>query len=139
MKRLLIVLILVLPACSGTAASPSTTVQQKLAAPADIKPGILDFRRATMSDGTIIELVMSVASTTYLPGALARGWVVITPAAPGGALFFQGSERYIDVRRRCLSRGTHPQRYGGDASLGGIFTDDQIDDIIDYLRLEQGL
>lgn len=128
----MIALSLVLTACSGTAASPSPTVRQKPVAPADIEPGILDLRSATMSDGTVIEyglilpvgfdssseypvllalppggqdieLAMSVASTTYLPEALARGWVVITPAAPGGTLFFQGSERYIDELLASLS------------------------------------
>ncbi len=46
--------------------------------------------------GQGISLAMSVAETTYLPQALERGWVVITPAAPDGILFFQGSESYIE-------------------------------------------
>jgi predicted peptidase len=125
MIRFVIVLGLVLAACSSGAMPPPSTVQDQAEPPMDLEPGTLDLRRATMSDGTAIEyglilpaefdssseypvllalppggqdieLAMSVASTTYLPEALARGWVVITPAAPGGTLFFQGSERYID-------------------------------------------
>ena len=125
MIRFIIALGLVLTACSNGATPPSSTAEGQREPPMDIEPGVLDLRSATMSDGTVIEyglilpagfdssgeypvllalppggqdidLAMSVASTTYLPEALARGWVVITPAAPGGSLFFQGSERYID-------------------------------------------
>jgi len=92
--------------------------------PGDLSPGGLDVRALEMSDGTEITyglilpgdfdasqqypvllalppggqtvgLMTSVAETTYAPEALERGWVVITPAAPDGTLFFQGSETYI--------------------------------------------
>jgi hypothetical protein len=92
--------------------------------PGDLNPGGLDIRTLEMSDGTqityglilpadfdasrqypvllalppggqTVELMTSVAETTYLSEALEGGWVVITPAAPNGTLFFQGSETYI--------------------------------------------
>ena len=125
MIRYVLALGLVLGACSSAATPSPSTIQDQAEPPMDLEPGILDLRSATMSDGTVIEyglilpagfdssdqypvllalppggqdieLAMSVASTTYLPEALARGWIVITPAAPGGTLFFQGSERYVD-------------------------------------------
>jgi len=94
------------------------------AVPDDLAPGTVDARTIVLSDGTEItyglilpdgfdpaeeypvllamppggqgtELTLSLAESTYAPEALARGWVVITPAAPGGTLFFQGSERFI--------------------------------------------
>jgi len=92
--------------------------------PEDLMPGTLDVRTAVMSDGTeityglilpegfdpnneypvvlalppggqTVDLTISLAASTYAQEALARGWVVITPAAPNGTLFFEGSERYI--------------------------------------------
>jgi len=92
--------------------------------PGDLSPGGLDVRTLEMSDGTeityglilpdgfdasqqypvllamppgsqTVELMTSFAETTYAPETLKRGWVVITPAAPDGTLFFQGSEKYI--------------------------------------------
>ncbi len=92
--------------------------------PDDLRPGTVDIRTVVMSDGTeityglilpegfdagkeysvvlalppggqTVDLTMSLAESTYAPEALARGWVVITPAAPNRTLFFQGSEGYI--------------------------------------------
>jgi len=98
--------------------------QPTVEAPDDLMPGMLDVRTVVMSDGTeityglilpdgfdpaeeypvvlalppgsqTVDLTISLAASTYEPEALDRGWVVITPAAPNGTLFFQGSERYI--------------------------------------------
>jgi predicted peptidase len=122
MFKLLIGLVLVLAACGAPAPAPSGS--QPTQAPDDLIPGIVDVRSATMSDGTeiayglilpedfdpaleypvlfalppgsqSIDLAVSIAESTYLAEALVRGWVVITPAAPGGTLFFQGSEQYV--------------------------------------------
>ncbi len=103
---------------------PPAAGQSLDAVPGDLSPGEVDVRNITMSDGTEItyalilpngfdpaqqypvllamppggqdvNLTVSVAESTYAPEALARGWVVLSPAAPDGTLFFQGSEQYI--------------------------------------------
>jgi len=124
MIRFVIVLGLVVAACSTAATPPSTSVEEQPAAPSDVEPGILDLRSAAMADGTVIEYGLILPegfdaaspypvllalppgqqdidltllfTSSYLREVLARGWVVISPAAPNGTLFFQGSERYID-------------------------------------------
>jgi predicted esterase len=45
--------------------------------------------------GQGLDLTRSVLDGTYLPEAIARGWVVVSPAAPDGELFFNGSETLI--------------------------------------------
>ena len=45
--------------------------------------------------GQSLDQTRSLVSNTYLAEAVARGWVVISPAAPGGELFFQGSEALV--------------------------------------------
>ncbi|GBE24403.1 hypothetical protein BMS3Bbin02_00674 [bacterium BMS3Bbin02] len=112
-------------ATTVTSSEPAPATNQALAeVPTDLKPGTVNIRTASMADGTqityglilpedfdpaqqypvllalppggqTVELMVSVAQETYLDEALSRGWVVITPAAPDGVLFFQGSEEYI--------------------------------------------
>jgi len=72
---------------------------------------------ALPSGGQGIGVAMSVAETTYLPQALERGWVVITPAAPDGVLFFQGSESYIG---ELLGTVSWIQAEGGRYHVSGI-------------------
>lgn len=124
MLRVLVALGLLLGACTAPIDAGPVTSTTSATAPDDLSPGVVDVRSVTMSDGTQIEyglilpegfdpdieypvllalppggqsidLAVSVTTSTYLPEALTRGWVVITPAAPGGTLFFQGSERYV--------------------------------------------
>jgi predicted esterase len=45
--------------------------------------------------GQTLSLTTSFASDTYLVEALARGWVVVSPAAPNGDLLFRGSEALV--------------------------------------------
>ena len=45
--------------------------------------------------GQDLGLAESIAGGVYQTEALARGWVVVSPAAPGGELFFRGSEALI--------------------------------------------
>lgn len=125
---------------SSPGAQPSDT------APNDLQPGEVDVRTITMSDGTEItyalilpngfdpaeeypvllamppggqgvELTVSIAESTYAPEALARGWVVLTPAAPNGTLFFQGSEQYIP---EFLAAHAWIRPEGGRYHLAGI-------------------
>lgn len=50
--------------------------------------------------------------------ALARNWVVVSPAAPGGELFFQGSERLIPGFMDFIESWVTPE--GGGIHLAGI-------------------
>ncbi len=144
MHRVVAVLALIASACS--AATPSPVTDTVPAVPGDLSPGVVDVRVATMSDGTridyglilpagfdpavsypvlvafppgdqSIDLAASVAATTYLPEALDRSWVVVTPAAPGGTLFFEGSESYVDELLATLG-WLRPE--GGRYHLAGI-------------------
>ncbi len=125
MIRLTVAFALVLSACSGVATVPTlSTPAASGAVPDDLAPGRLDVRTMRLADGTDLtyglvlpegfdpaadypvllafppgdqgpELMELLAEGTYLPEALARGWVVLAPAAPDGVLFFQGSERSV--------------------------------------------
>ncbi len=50
--------------------------------------------------------------------ALERGWVVVSPVAPGGQLFFEGSERYLPELLDSVATRVRPE--GGYYHLAGI-------------------
>ena len=50
--------------------------------------------------------------------ALERGWVVVSPVAPGGQLYFQGAERYLPGLLDSVARVVRPE--GGYYHLAGI-------------------
>jgi hypothetical protein len=50
--------------------------------------------------------------------ALERGWVVVSPVAPGGQLYFQGAERYLPGLLDSVGRVVRPE--GGYYHLAGI-------------------
>jgi poly(3-hydroxybutyrate) depolymerase len=45
--------------------------------------------------GQDIDLTRRIVDGTYRAEAVERGWVVVSPAAPGGQLFFQGAEAVV--------------------------------------------
>ena len=45
--------------------------------------------------GQDYSLTQAIVQGTYQLQALERGWVVVSPAAPGGTLFFRGAERHV--------------------------------------------
>ena len=57
----------------------------------DTAPGLL----ALPPGGQDLALTQSIVNGVYQTEALARGWVVVSPAAPNGELFFRGSEALI--------------------------------------------
>ncbi len=68
--------------------------------------------------GQTIELRDSVLGSTWAPEADKRGWVVVSPSAPDGVLFFQGSEELIpDFLDLILAE--YPAE-GGRVHLAGI-------------------
>ena len=141
MRRIgaLLVLLLVATACgSGTSATDSTEVS--------FTPGERSFGQVTI-DGTVVEYIslvpagFSTGDTAPVllalpPGAqdagmataivrdilqveaLARGWVVVSPAAPDGELFFQGSERFIPGFIDFIESWVSPE--GGGVHLAGV-------------------
>lgn len=54
----------------------------------------------------------------YQAEALARGWVVVSPAAPDGELFFQGSERLFPTFLDFVETWVEPE--GGRIHLSGV-------------------
>ena len=54
----------------------------------------------------------------YWNAAPARGWVVMSPAAPGGTLFFNGSELLIDEFLDIVSQTYQPE--GGRFHIAGV-------------------
>lgn len=130
---------------AGATGEASTSIADD-PVPDDLSPGTVDARTIVLTDGTEIiyglilpdgfdasaeypallalppggqdaGLTLSLAESTYAPEALTRGWVVITPAAPGGTLFFEGSERYLP---ELLDRLDWIRPEGGRHHLAGI-------------------
>jgi len=63
-------------------------------------------------------MVTSGLSSYWRDGALANGWVVVSPVAPNGQLFFQGSEQYIPEFLEVIAAEYPPE--GGKFHLGGV-------------------
>lgn len=75
--------------------------------------------------GQDLDLTRSLVEGTYAPEAQRLGWVVVSPAAPGGELFFQGSEQLVPglldwVETWVIPEGGAPHVAG--ISNGGIST-----------------
>lgn len=121
--------------------------------PSDLAPGTIDLRTMTMSDGTELTYVLilpegfdpsseypvllalppgdqglglttALAESTFGPEAFRRGWVVISPVAPDGVLFFQGSERFIGelLEAHAWIRSEGDRVHVAGISNGGIST-----------------
>lgn len=63
-------------------------------------------------------MVTSGLTSYWRAGALANGWVVISPVAPDGQLFFQGAEQYIPEFLEQIALQYPPE--GGKFHLGGV-------------------
>lgn len=68
--------------------------------------------------GQDASLATSIVRDVYQTEALARGWVVVSPAAPDGELYFQGSERLIPGFLDFITSWVVPE--GGGVHLAGI-------------------
>ena len=68
--------------------------------------------------GQDLDVTRSVVGQTYRDQAVARGWVVISPAAPGGQLYFQGSETLVGELLDWVD--TWVTAEGGKVHLAGI-------------------
>ncbi|HRW10614.1 MAG TPA: hypothetical protein P5121_36170 [Caldilineaceae bacterium] len=63
-------------------------------------------------------MVTSGLSSYWRDGAMANGWVIISPVAPGGQLFFQGAEAYIPAFLDQIAAQYPPE--GGKFHLSGV-------------------
>ena len=63
-------------------------------------------------------MVAAGLDSYWQAGALANGWVVISPVAPDGQLFFQGAETYLPEFLEAIARRYPPE--GGKFHLSGI-------------------
>lgn len=68
--------------------------------------------------GQDLNLTRSLVEGTYAPEAQRLGWVVVSPAAPGGELFFQGSERLVPGFLDWVETWVTPE--GGAPHVAGI-------------------
>ena len=129
-------------ASAPAAASPAPAASALTAAPA----GATTFQSVVLSDGTEIDFAVALppdfdaerewptvlalppgAQTTamveagldlYWAAGPPRGWVVISPAAPGGQLFFEGSESLVGEFLDTVGRTYRPE--GGTYHLVGV-------------------
>ena len=68
--------------------------------------------------GQNLELTQSVAEQTYVSEAIARGWVVLSPAAPvGGPLWYDGSETLVPAILDWVDTWVEPE--GGSVHVAG--------------------
>ncbi len=73
-----------------------TDLEYAVATPDGYRPGeTRPLLLALPPGGQTIELRDNVLERTWAPEANQRGWVVVSPSAPNGVLFFQGSEALI--------------------------------------------
>jgi pimeloyl-ACP methyl ester carboxylesterase len=81
---------------TGSVEVDGTTIEYVVVVPVgfevgDLAPVVL----ALPPGGQDLAIAESLVSGTYQAQALERGWVVVSPAAPAGRLFFDGSEEHI--------------------------------------------
>lgn len=81
--------------------------------PGDSAPVVLALPPGQQDIAMATEIVRTLQTE-----ALARGWVIVSPAAPDGELFFQGSERVIPGFVDFIESWVTPE--GGGIHLAGI-------------------
>lgn len=131
-----------LMACGSVEPTPTPYPAPELVS----EEGMITYYQMTMADGTLLEYgvvlpdnfvqgetypvllafppgpqtkAMVVAGMGYWGAeGQARGWVVVSPIAPGGTLFFQGSEQYMPEFVRRIEAIYPPE--GGKFHVGGV-------------------
>ena len=142
-KTVLIVLsILFLTACGAVEPTPTPYPAPEFVS----EEGMITYYQMTMADGTPLEYGV-VLPDNYVAGGThpvllafppgpqtkamvaagmgywgaegqARGWVVVSPIAPGGTLFFQGSEQYLPEFVQRIAAIYPPE--GGKLHVAGV-------------------
>ena len=103
----------------GSVEIGATTVQYVVAVPAGFERGdSAPVLLAMPPGGQDIELTSALVRGTYLDESLRRGWVVVSPAAPAGRLYYEGSEEVIGGLLDWIETWVAPE--GGGFHLVGI-------------------
>jgi predicted peptidase len=141
-KILILLIVLFIAACGSVEPTPTPYPAPELVS----EEGMIAYYQMTMADGTLLEygVVLPDGFTTeerypvliaFPPGVQtkamveagmgywgtegqARGWVVVSPIAPGGTLFFQGSEQYVPEFLQRIEAIYPPER--GTFHLAGV-------------------
>lgn len=96
-----------------------TTIDYVVSVPSDFSPGDeAPLLLAFPPGGQDLSLTSSVMESVYASEANRLGWVVISPAAPGGVLFFNGSEDLVPGLLDWTETWVNPE--GGAPHVAGI-------------------
>ncbi len=96
-----------------------TVLEYALVTPPEFEPdGTFPVLLALPPGGQTRDLVEATVAGIYRDEAARRGWVVVSPVAPGGVLFFDGSEQHLPELLDRLELGLVPE--GGRFYLAGV-------------------
>lgn len=96
-----------------------TTIEYATLVPDNFQPGdTAPLLLAFPPGGQRIDLAESTLASLYAPEALRLGWVVVSPAAPNGELYFQGSEALVPGFLDWVETWVAPE--GGAPHVAGI-------------------
>lgn len=103
----------------GTVEVDGVSIDYVVSTPADFVVGDeAPLLLAFPAGGQDLALTRSLVEGTYAPEAQRLGWVVVSPAAPDGELFFQGSERLVPGLLDWIETWMVPE--GGAPHVAGI-------------------
>ncbi|NOX31025.1 MAG: hypothetical protein GXP35_13410 [Actinobacteria bacterium] len=88
--------------------------QADIAASDEERPVLLAFPAGPQTRA----IAESLLDNYWIPAAVDKGWTVITPVAPGGRLFFQGSEELIPPLLDAVLADAPPE--GGRVHVAGV-------------------
>lgn len=96
-----------------------TTLDYAVVLPNDFDPNKMHPVLLALPPGPQTEAMVNTGLERYwAQAAINRGWVVLSPVAPGGVLFFQGSEIYLPEFMDRMAELYRPE--GGKYHLAGI-------------------
>ncbi len=104
---------------AGSVEIDGVTIDYVVSTPAEFVAGDeAPLLLAFPAGGQDLALTRSLVEGTYAPEAQRLGWVVVSPAAPDGELFFQGSERLVPGLLDWVETWVTPE--GGAPHVAGI-------------------
>ena len=99
--------------------SDGTTIEYTLVLPNEFEPGgTYPVLLALPPGGQGQQEVDALLDRVWEDEARERGWIVVSPVAPDGALFFEGSERYVPEFLGIIEAAYPPE--GGKFHLAGV-------------------
>ena len=104
---------------TGSVEIDGVAIDYVISAPVGFEPGDeAPLLLALPPGGQDLALTLSLVTGTYSPEAQRLGWVVVSPAAPNGELFFQGSEALLPGFLDWVELWVTPE--GGAPHVAGI-------------------